>query len=206
MSSIHTVALDLDDVCTQFAMQAIHQVGATSYTLPYEQYPSECGWDLVDAANTLADPHHKGGFGHPGTYSREQFWGSLDRDFWANLPPMPYLWRLIETLEKVVGQESIVLATSTTYCPECPAGKLQWIQRHMPAWLHREYLLGPRKDLLAQPGVLLIDDRRGTCDKFQLRGGQALIVAQPWNTHNFQNGDTLESLKKGFLEYFGAAL
>lgn len=200
---ISTVMLDLDDVCNTFAMSALAYVGATECVKPYSVYPEVCGWDIVDAANTLVDPRHIGGFGRPGYYSVSQFWDALDRRFWASVPPAHYLWPLVDYLRERVGRKNIIVATSATISPECLAGKLEWIHMFLPAWMHRNYMIGSRKEFLAQHGVLLIDDRRGNCEKFIKAGGKALQVDKPWNKLGFKNGDTWKSLRGGLLGHFG---
>jgi len=206
MDLIHTVVLDVDDVCNQFAMNALQRVGATTHVLSYEDYPAECGWNIVDAANTLANPRHKGGFSRSGTYTVPQFWDSFDRSFWANLPPSPFLLSLTQVLERELGARNIIVATSPTICSECVAGKLEWIQRFLPPWLHRSYAITPRKELMAQPGVLLIDDRVENCERFVKRRGSALLVAQPWNKRNFGNSDTFTSLQEGLIKFLAVSI
>jgi hypothetical protein len=179
-------------------MNALQQAGATTHVLPYTNYPSECGWSIVDAANTLV--------GRRDHYSIPKFWDSLDRAFWATLPPTPYLLSLVDILGTAVGKRNVILATSPTICPECVAGKLEWIQRFLPPWLHRSYAITPRKELMARPGVLLIDDRVENCEKFMDRGGKSLVVAQPWNRRGFKNSDTFLSLQSGLVDHLGVTL
>ena len=185
---IYEIVLDLDDVCNTFCTAAL---GIQDYGV----YPPACGWDIVQAANRI----------HGTDMARWEFWDSLDRDFWANIPPVPYLSELLTYLARRVGNDNITIATSPTLSPECVAGKLEWIHRRLPLWIHRQYMIGTRKDRLANPHALLIDDRRGNCDKFVARGGQALLVHQPWN-HTDSGGwnhITLLSLQAGLYKYFG---
>lgn len=200
---ISRVMLDIDDVCNQFAMFALAYVEATPCFMPYSEFPAICGWDIVDAANTLADPNHRGGFGWHGSYTPDAFWDALDRKFWGTVPPAPYLWELLDYLKARVGTENIILASSPTRSPECLAGKLEWIYMFTPPWLHRNYMIGCRKECLASPDVLLIDDRRGNCEKFINAGGAAVQVSKPWNVEGFKEGDTHESLFEGLENIWG---
>lgn len=190
---IDHVMLDLDDVCNEFSMAAFMYAGATEVQRSYNEYPKNCGWDIVKAANRLSG---KG-------FTPNTFWGSLDRRFWATIPPTRYLELLINFLEEQVGQENITIATSATISPECVAGKLEWIHTYLPRWLHRQYMIGTQKELLARPGTLLIDDRKSNCDKFRANNGSALLVLRPWNFNTCVEVSTLASLNKGLYYAFG---
>lgn len=186
---ISKVMLDIDDVCNQFCMYALAYVGATPHFMPYAAYPTRCGWDIVAAARQLAPEGI--------TYNRATFWDALDRNFWATIPPAPYLHELMRVLDDSVGFKNVVLASSPTKSPESLAGKLDWIHRFLPPELHRSYMIGPKKEYLAGPNALLIDDRRGNCEKFVAAGGGAVQVAKPWNVDDFEEQDTYESLFDG---------
>ena len=71
--------------------------------------------------------------------------------------------------------------------PESLAGKLEWIHKYFPEWMHRQYLMGPQKHLLAGPGSLLIDDSEENVEKFRQHDGQAILVPRPWNSLNRAN-------------------
>jgi len=192
---ISRVMLDLDDVCNHFCMTALKYAGATSLVLPYEAYPEVAGWDIVMAANLLKEP------GRP-EFGVVEFWESLDRNFWAGIPPAPYLRNLLAALVWAVGEENIFIATSATKSPECLAGKLEWIHRFLPKFLHRRYMIGSHKEVLANPFTLLIDDRRGNVDKFRKAGGHAILVPRPWNTMEYHTAETSIRLQTELTQYF----
>ena len=203
MKRIHEVILDVDDVLNKFCMAAMHEVGVGGHRLDYVDYPAECGWDIVKAANVM---QHKGLC----PFTPETFWEALDQRFWATVPCVVYLDHLLDYLVDRVGRDNITIATSPTLSPLCVAGKLEWIHSFLPKWLHRQYMIGPCKHLLANPHALLIDDHRGNCEKFLNRGGHILLVHKPWNytpsrTHSREDWDhlTLVSLQHGLHENFG---
>lgn len=184
MTRIHQVILDLDDVLNTFCMSALHYHGVANTNYDYSEYPPHCGWDIVQACNWLRRKRSwpsEEQDGRCACVDAATFWEALTQEFWAATPPVPYLDTLITYLADRVGKDNVIVATSPTKSPTCVAGKLEWIHRHLPTWLHRNYMIGPRKDLLADPYSLLIDDRRGNCEKFEGRGGHALMVHKPWN-------------------------
>jgi len=193
---ISKVMLDLDDVCNLFTMDALHYAGATDTILPYREYPERARFDIVKAANLLRDPAEK-------EYTAVEFWGLLDERFWASIRMAPYLYSLLDSLASLIGEKNICVASSTTLYPGCLSGKLIWIQNFMPSWLHRQYLLGPCKHLLAQSGTLLIDDNRDNCEKFRRHGGEAILITKPWNMLGpYKPEFTVNSIDQGFRKYF----
>lgn len=50
---INQIFLDLDDVCNTLAMYALHVQGIDISPTDYSEYPVECGYDVVAAANLL---------------------------------------------------------------------------------------------------------------------------------------------------------
>ncbi len=202
MRPIHEVILDLDDVLNRFCMAALHHVGVARWGLDYAEYPARYGWDIVAAANQL-----KAGCRAP--FTANSFWESLDQSFWASVPCVPYLNKLLTYLEHRVGRDNVIIATSPTLSPACPAGKLEWIHTFLPKWLHRQYMIGPCKDRLANPYALLIDDRPENCAKFEDRGGHSLLVHKPWSYDPLAakwvdwDAITLRSLQLGLFQNFG---
>jgi hypothetical protein len=129
-------------------------------------------------------------------FSTSKFWKSIPRHVWAQCPESEELSWLLGHCEALVGKENICLLTATTLDPECPAGKLEWIHKFMPKWMHRQYLLGPFKTFTASSDTLLIDDADKNIDAFRKAGGRTLIVPRPWNS--FHATPTLPYLTERF--------
>ena len=168
---IEAILIDIDGVANTF-----HKHVFDYLQLPYSDdshYPVECGWDIVDAANRLAGYER---------FTPATFWNSITREIWASVPLSSEFAFILAWAECHVAQEDIHFLTSPTLSPDCLAGKLEWIQRHAPKWMQRQFLIGPSKHLCAKPGVLLIDDGDKNVTTFQERGGMAILVPRPWNS------------------------
>jgi hypothetical protein len=172
---ITRVFVDMDGVMTKFSSYAFQYIGVTDYMLAYDMYPPECQtWDIVRSANHLRHPDSP-------LFTSSRFWDSLDREFWDTIPPEHYLTQLITFLVDQVGTQNVCIASTPTLCPESLAGKLTWIKKHLPSYMHRQYMLGQDKSLLARPDTLLIDDNQDNCVKFEISGGRSILVPRPWN-------------------------
>jgi hypothetical protein len=123
----------------------------------------------------------------------EEFYAPCDREFWANLPWMPDGRQLLETVERTFGPENVWLLTSpidghtgdAAVPPwvgptqaNCAAGKIDWIERNMPAY-RRRYFVAPKKEAAAGWGKVLVDDRDGNVADW--RPFPAVLVPRPWN-------------------------
>lgn len=188
---IRRVLLDLDDVCNRCTMYALKWVGCPVSSLDQSQFPTECGYDIVGAANRLV------GFDR---FTVKSFWDSMPREFWSTIPISSEFNWLLGQVEHLVGKDNICFLTTPTICPESVAGKLDWIHNHAPRWLHRQFLIGPRKQFCAHPDAILIDDSDKNVNVFRAWGGRALLVPRPWNTLHAK--ETLPYLQEQFAELF----
>ena len=168
------IYLDLDDVLNAFTLHALNNVGCPVEAFDFHKYKPEWGFDIIKAANALYHPHFL-------ELTRESFWSMIGRDVWRDAPESTEFKWLLEQCEELVGRENICILTTPINDPECLAGKLEWIHAHCPKWLHRQYLMGPQKYLLAQPDALLIDDSDKNANEFANHGGQTILVPRPWN-------------------------
>ena len=173
---IKTIFLDLDDVLNRFTMCALQHVGCDVNAYDDTSFNPEWGFDIVKAANGL--PHRKG---YPCFFTLGTFWDSIGRSVWAKTPMSSECGFLIHKCKQMVGRDNVCILSCPINDPECLAGKLEWIQRYMPPWLYRQYLLGPQKWMCARPDALLIDDSDKNVESFRAAGGQALLVPRPWN-------------------------
>ncbi len=165
------IYLDMDDVLVDFMCSAMRHMGLTDYTIA--DYEHDIGRDIYTAYA------RKTGILYPANV----WWEHFKREFWANMQPMECCSDLINLCADAVGRDNVALMTSPTKCGDCLAGKLDWIHRTLPSWLHRQYIMTPRKHLCATPDSLLIDDAEENIEPFHQAGGQAIAFPRPWNRH-----------------------
>jgi hypothetical protein len=166
--------------------------------MEYEDYPENCcTWDIVQSANYLRDPLSP-------EYTNSTFWDALDRSFWATIPREEYAIQLLDYLQWRVGKENVCIASTATLSPECLAGKMDWIYSRLPRWIHRQYMFGRDKYLLARKYTLLIDDNQVNCAKFAEHGGFTCLVPRPWNC--LRGTDPRKKMNTFMQEAFGETL
>jgi hypothetical protein len=170
---IRRIFLDLDDTCNTLAMHVLYCVGCPVNPRDYRQHPVAFGYEIHEAANHL--------LGRPKFANAGQFWSTITRTDWAECPTSEIFPRILLRAARLVGRENVCIATGPTKCPESLSGKLDWIHRVMPHWMHRQYAITPRKHLFARPDALLIDDLEANLDRFQAGGGHGILVPRPWN-------------------------
>lgn len=189
---IRQIFLDMDDVLNTCTMYGLHYVGCSVDPLEYNEFNPDWGFDIVNAANHL----------HPNRqFTEDEFWGLIDRRFWATIPESRECQWLLDVSAALVGKENVCILSSTTRDPDCLAGKLDWIQAVLPPWMHRQYLLGPQKHFCARSDTLLIDDRDYNVDKFREAGGHAILVPRLWNSLHEQ--ETMVWLVNELAKYTG---
>jgi 5'(3')-deoxyribonucleotidase len=172
---IKTVFVDMDGVMNKFSSYALHYVGAFDGMLDYMEYPEECQtWDIVKSANWLRKASIP-------EFSANTFWDALNRNFWETIPAENYLSLMIDYLSRQVGEKNVCIATTPTLGPDSLAGKLVWIKKNLPSYMHRQYMFGRDKFLLSRPDTLLIDDNQDNCIQFERAGGRSILVPRPWN-------------------------
>lgn len=196
--AIEQVFVDLDGVLNKFSSYALQYVGAIDYDLDYGDYPENCcSWDIVQSANHLRDPLTP-------EYTNNTFWEALDRTFWATIPREDYALQLLDYLQWRVGKKNVCIASTATLSPECLAGKMDWIYSRLPRWIHRQYMFGRDKYLLANKNALLIDDNQINCERFTKSKGTSCLVPRPWNY--FRGLDAREQVGAFMKEVFGEPL
>ena len=165
---IDRIFLDLDDTLNEFTPDALKALGCDCQT--YADYPAHCGYNIMAAA------------AYYGLHAEKKtFWDSIPRSVWAKSTKSEECDWLVEMCAKAVGKKSVFIATSPTKDPDCLAGKLEWIVNNLPEWIHRQYVITPRKWLLAGPTALLIDDSVEKLEEFNAHNGVTICFPRPWN-------------------------
>lgn len=197
---IRRVFLDLDDTLNSLTLFILGQVrGLDIGPYDYHRFPVEVGYDIMAAYEKLKREQPASQY-FP-EYTVETFWmqGSMPKGAWSQTPKSKQFDWLIQHAERLVGRENVCILTTPTKDPESLAGKLEWIHDFLPSWLHRQYLVGPRKHFCARHDALLVDDSDEQVNKFRENGGQAILVPRPWNTNHHLN--TNEHLAERFRHY-----
>lgn len=177
---IKNIFLDLDDTLNSLTLHILGMVrGLSIGTYDYHKFPTEVGYDILGAYQRLKllEPDAE----YYGDFTVETFWETVPRAAWARTPKSPQFELILEWAE-LFGRENVCLLTSPTKDPESLAGKLEWIHSYLPPWMHRQFLVGPRKHFCARPDALLIDDSDDNVIKFREHGGHAILVPRPWNS------------------------
>lgn len=181
---INRIFLDLDDVLCDFTLSALQHVGCPVGPRDFDKYDPKWQFDIIAAANALHDNGR--------IFTPDEFWRSLPRSFWAGVQPSGICYWLIGACVGLVERDNVFILTCPTRYPDCIAGKLEWIQRFLPSWLHQQFLIGKPKFLCASPESLLIDDSDENVYIFRKRGGHAILVPRPWNTNHSYSHITKE--------------
>lgn len=186
------IFLDIDGVLNVGSTWFLKAAGVDIDPVDIDRCPPY--WDLVKSANEMRAKQ-----GLP-PLTKAEFWKTnSNHEFWANFPVSPEADFIISKSVELVGEENVFLLSSPTLSPESLSGKLSWIHRYMPRFLHRQFLIGPHKHVCAQPGVLLIDDYDENVDKFIDNHGDAILVPRPWNS--YRHLDTLTHLRTQLNKY-----
>jgi len=167
-----TILLDMDGVLTDFA-------GAVCALFGQEPPgPAHRGKDLAAATGIRAG----------------QMWPRIDdlgAKFWRELEPTPFANELVSLCRKA-GE--VVIATSPSNDPAATAGKIAWLQQRFGKRF-RDFVVSPRKELLAAPGRLLVDDTPKHVDAFRVAGGQAVLLPTWHNGELAEGGDPLDPVR-----------
>lgn len=148
------VFLDIDGVLADFVVGANRLFGKDGYVPTKWNYFTE--WGMTES----------------------DFWGDIERegaDFWGKLPKTQECDRILALVESLFPRESICLLSACA-----SAGRKEWIGKHLPDYRDR-YLLGPAKQFVARPNVVLVDDADHNVNAFSQHGGHAILVPRPWN-------------------------
>jgi hypothetical protein len=169
---IDQIFVDLDDVCNRFTMHSLRYLGCDC-SVEDSDFP-DVGYDIVAACNLL----------HPSKndWTPADFWNSLGESVWHVMPVRLDCCQLLRTCAAIVGEKNVFICTKSLPQPHHYSGKMGWIYRNLPGWIHGQIQINGHKETNARPGALLIDDSDANVDKFRAtRGGRAILVPRPWN-------------------------
>lgn len=132
--------------------------------------------------------------------SPNEFWTAIDDrpNFWRDLAPLPWINQVI-ALARMLAP-TIKILTSPSRSHYCYSGKRKWCD----AWIPREIelILCSSKELLAEPGRILIDDSDANCEKFWSHGGRSLLFPRRWNMLHPEWNRPVETIVSHSYTYF----
>lgn len=167
---IHTVFVDMDGVLADF-------VGGVAKLFRADPYELRRTWPAGDYDICRVLGIRKQDFWERITLAGSRFWENLEIESGAE--------KIVSLTTGIVGKRRVFIVTQPSLDSSSVLGKKRWMERHI-GWNYNNYIFCSRKELLARPGTLLIDDNDLNCYKFRQAGGQACIWAQPWNSkHQF---------------------
>jgi len=174
------ILLDMDGVLADFFSLAFEKCFQAGYaTISQDEYISLNMFNMAEV------------FG----ISQSLFWQTIDNNgFWNSLKPMPGCVELVDRL-KQIGR--VTIASSPSLNRTCIMQKLQWLETNLGISVD-ECMFGSRKELMASPNTVLIDDYPGNISKFTTAGGLGILVPSNWNTprHLFTPELVLEAINK----------
>jgi 5'(3')-deoxyribonucleotidase len=177
----------MDDVLVDTTGAIMRHMGLSDYE-SWRDYPDGIGRDIVTAYQVATGIR----------YEDAVFWEHFKREFWAGMPATPWCNELVNFAEDIVGRDNVYICTSPTKCGDCLAGKLDWIAANLPYWMHRQYIMTPRKEACAITGSILIDDADCNVKVFIEAGGVAVAMPAPWNVNRAFSSQPMNFLEEWF--------
>ena len=158
---IDTVLFDMDGVLADFTGSALKFFG-------WKLKPNERHWDWMTK------------FGHEPDCS--EFWGALDFSSWSKISILPDGFELFAKVRKLFPEERIgFLTTPHPKSPSCYEAKMEWIKFHFGETFSGRVFTGKDKYLIANPKMLLLDDKDENVEMWNKAGGHAILIPRAWN-------------------------
>ncbi len=164
------VFLDMDGVLVDF-VGGLHRALGMDYShvaYPYPRAKYEMFGEVCSRSG--------------GNISMDQLLATCDpAEFWANLQWNTTGREIASAISSVVPWDDVVICTKPMPRPEAWAGKIQWLNKHLPQAKNITIMSAP-KHLFAKPGHILIDDKDSNVESFREHGGSGFLIPQPWNS------------------------
>ena len=129
-----------------------------------------------------------------------QIWTRIEqkgRLFWENLPATVWANDLIDVVSDI---GDIILISTPSFSPSSASGKQAWIQKKFGRRF-RDFIITPRKELLAAPNRILIDDLLKNCELFEKAGGKSILFPTYQNGELTAGIDPVEIIKKAIKKW-----
>lgn len=164
--------LDMDGVLCDFVTRRLQLAGITDPNW-YDQFPGNHDLQRCMGMSTI------------------EFYGELDRNFWANLNWMPDGKEILKHVEERFGKENVCLCTSPTRDDECIPGKKAWIRKHLGSHYLRNVMFTNVKFFASGPNRLLVDDSEAHVDEYK---GPSYLLPRIWNRRHAERHSTVPDL------------
>lgn len=177
MKLLKRILLDMDEVLTDFVGRTckwwhVSLDKVLSYWVPGE-------WSIVEPIGKALQEkvEKRKQFYVPMT--DERFWQKLrgDEYFWSQMKQRSWCDDTVELVKSLTSDWLIV--SSPSRCHSSYSGKVKWLYRKFGETF-TQFHLGTRKHIMAQPGVVLIDDCDANIQKFEAEGGIGVL----WPAHH----------------------
>jgi hypothetical protein len=122
--------------------------------------------------------------GAPVEWAEATFWKAIEgrEGFWAQLPEFEWTRQLLGIVQ--LNTADWYVASAPSRCPRCISEKREWLHRLLDVdWFDR-LIPTPHKELMAKPGVVLIDDNPDNCERFRAEGGDAVLFPAHHNVNH----------------------
>lgn len=177
------IYLDLDGVLTDWESGVLKL-----FETPLDGYKSTYGENIHDYLGV----------------TKGELWKRINRageGFWSNLQPLSWARELHEELSRM---DEVVILTSPSAHGSSAAGKVKWMKDFFGHGFE-DYIITPRKELLAKPENVLIDDREKKVDAFTREGGIGILFPRPYNRSSAKAADpmweTIDTLQQIYPHY-----
>lgn len=119
----------------------------------------------------------------------------LDKDFWADMPLMPWAQQLMKWLTHEF--EHVYVLTHAEPISGFIEGKLMWLHLWFPEYIDK-MIVTKHKSVMARPTTMLIDDYPAHCKAWRAHRGKAVEVPSRWKgtvpaTYNIFNAVASEA-------------
>lgn len=176
---IKEILLDCDGVLADFLTPCLGRLNKSlGKNVSMEEYPS---------FNTFAIDSVFG-------ITQDEMWPIIEEgdSFWCNLEPLPWAKTLYDYCSKIAR---VTICTSPSRKSLCASQKLDWLNKHLGLGIN-DVMIGGRKDLMARPENVLIDDHLSNIKKFQDAGGKTVLLPSSWNTYGLTEKDVMKVVEE----------
>ena len=189
MGKSPVIFVDLDDVLVDFTSAAC-QIHGFNPEVVREKQRGEWGINTVMGLtlDEFWEPIHN------------YVWG--ENKFWEGLELLPWAIDLIKVVEKACTRRGCqwLILSSPSSTAECHLGKVKWLKNHFGKDFSKFIITG-RKELLAGPARLLIDDREKNCQSFTAAGGESFVFPQYGNAFYNEREQAIYKLERFLVSW-----
>lgn len=154
-----TIYLDMDGPCCDFVNSFLSHYGAKTTA---DQITK---WEMHEVLGITED----------------EFWAkviSWGEGFWSHMPETPWFKELYHLCTDF---DEVIFLTSPGRCAEAASGKIKWLQSRFGSRFEN-YIITKRKEKVVHDhDDILIDDYEVFCDKWEGKGGHAILFPTTWN-------------------------